>query len=412
MREVFIIGVGMTRFGVHPDKSVADLAREAVTAALTDASAKASDLEAVFYANTAQGAIEGQHGIKGQHALRPIGVEHCLFVNVENACAGSSAALNLAFAQVAGGFCDVAMAVGSEKLNTPDREKRLAAFGQPQDLAAVTKFVETYSPLVRDVTPPPGVVNDERARSIFMDAYSVNARLHMQKHGTTWEQIAKVSEKNHRHSTMNPLAQFQNEIPFADILKGRVISWPLTLPMCAPISDGAAAIIVCSRDALNRFNENRAVKILASVLRSGSNRDIRDFENASVRLTAKAAFKQAGLTPSDISLAEVHDASAYAEIAQIEMVGLCEPGQGGPMTESGATSLGGRIPVNVSGGLESKGHPVAATGAGQIYELVQHLRNEAGPRQVEGARFALASCSGGFIGVEDAAACVTILGRA
>jgi acetyl-CoA acyltransferase len=412
MREVFIIGVGMTRFGVHADKSVADLAREAVTAALTDANAKASDLEAVFYANTVQGAIEGQHGIKGQHALRPIGVERCLFVNVEDACAGSSAALNLAFAQVAGGFCDVAMGVGSEKLNTPDREKRLAAFGQPQDLAAVTKFVETYSPLVKDITPPHGVVNDERARSIFMDAYSVNARLHMQKHGTTWEQIAKVAEKNHRHSTKNPLAQFQNEIPLADILKGRVISWPLTLPMCAPISDGAAAVIVCSRDALKRFNEKRAVQILASVLRSGSDRSIHDFENASVGLTARAAFKQAGLKPSDISLAEVHDASAYAEIAQIEMVGLCEPGQGGLITESGATSLGGRIPVNVSGGLESKGHPVAATGAGQIYELVQHLRDEAGPRQVEGARYALASCSGGFIGVEDAAACVTILGQA
>jgi acetyl-CoA acyltransferase len=412
MREVYIIGVGMTRFGVHADKTVADLAREAVTAALADSNAKASDLEAVFYANTVQGAIEGQHGIKGQHALRPIGVERCLFVNIEDACAGSSAALNLAFAQVAGGFCDVAMGVGSEKLNTPDKEKRLAAFGQPQDLAAVAKFVETYSPVVKDVTPPPGIVNDERARSIFMDAYSVNARLHMQKHGTTWEQIAKVAEKNHRHSTKNPLAQFQNEIPLADILKGRVISWPLTLPMCAPISDGAAAVIVCSRDALNRFDEKRAVKILASVLRSGSNRDIHDFENASVRLTAKAAFKRAGLTPSDISLAEVHDASAYAEIAQIEMVGLCEPGQGGPLTISGATSLGGRVPVNVSGGLESKGHPVAATGAGQIYELVQHLRNEAGPRQVEGARYALASCSGGFIGVEDAAACVTLLGRA
>ena len=412
MREVFIIGVGMTRFGVHTDKSVADLAREAVTSGLADANAEASDLEAVFYANTAQGAIEGQHGVKGQHALRPIGVERCLFVNVEDACAGSSAALNLAFAQVAGGFCDVAMAVGSEKLNTPDKEKRLAAFGQPEDLAAVTQFVETYSLLVKDMTPPPGVANDERAHSIFMDAYSVNARLHMQRHGTTWEQIARVAEKNHRHSTKNPLAQFQNEIPLIDILKGRVISWPLTLPMCAPISDGAAAVIVCSREALRRFNEKRAAKILASVLRSGSNRGIHDFENASVRLTAKAAFKQAGLEPSDISLAEVHDASAYAEIAQIEMVGLCEPGQGGPMTESGATSLGGRIPVNVSGGLESKGHPVAATGAGQIYELVQHLRDEAGPRQVEGARYALASCSGGFIGVEDAAACVTILGKA
>ncbi|MDP3737652.1 MAG: thiolase family protein [Hyphomonadaceae bacterium] len=412
MREVFIIGVGMTRFGAHADRSVGDLAREAVGLALSDAEAEAGDLEAVFYANTAQGAIEGQHGVKGQHALRPIGVEHCLFVNVEDACAGSSAALNLAFAQVAGGFCDIAMAVGAEKLNTPDKVRRLAAFSQPEDLAAVTAFVETYSPRAADIQPPPGVVNDERMRSIFMDAYSVNARLHMKKYGTTWEQIAQVSAKNHHHSTMNPLAQFQKEFPLAEILAARVISWPLTLPMCAPVSDGASAVIVCSREALARFDERRAVRILASVLRSGSDRDIEDVENASVRLTAKAAFKQAGLKPSDISLAEVHDASAYAEIAQIEMVGLCNFGEGGPLTASGATALGGRIPVNVSGGLQSKGHPVAATGAGQIYELVQHLRNEAGQRQVEGARYALASCSGGFIGVEDAAACATILGRA
>jgi acetyl-CoA acyltransferase len=412
MREVFIIGVGMTRFGVHADKTVGDLAREAVTAALADAGAQAADIGATFFANTAQGAIEGQHGIKGQHALRPIGIERGLFVNVEDACAGSSAALNLAFAQVAGGFADVAMAVGSEKLNTPDREKRLAAFGQPYDLAAVTEFVETYSKLVTDVVPPPGVVNDERARSIFMDAYSVNARLHMRKYGTTWEQIAQVCAKNHHHSTMNPLAQFQADISVADILGGRVISWPLTLPMCAPVSDGAAAVVVCSREALARFDERRAVRLLASVLRSGFTRDIADVEHASVRVTAKAAYDQAGLTPADIDVAEVHDASAYAELAQIEYVGLCDFGQSGPLTASGATSLGGRIPVNVSGGLESKGHPVAATGAGQIYELVQHLRGEAGARQVDGARTALASCSGGFIGVEDAAACVTILGRA
>lgn len=412
MREVFIVGVGMTPFGVHLDRSVGDLAREAVKAALADAGAAVGDLEAVFFANTAEGAIEGQHGIKGQHALRPIGVGGGLFVNVEDACAGSSAALNLAVAQVAGGFADVAMAVGSEKLNTQDRERRLAAFAQPEDLASVTKYVETYSPLVADVTPPPGVVNDERARSIFMDCYAVAARMHIKKYGATWEQIAQVAVKNHQHSTMNPLAQFQKPFSLEDVLGGRVISWPLTLPMCAPVSDGAAAVIVCSRDALKRFGDKRAVRVLASVLKSGQDRDVDDLESASVRRTAKAAFAQAGVAPSDISVAEVHDASAYAEIAQIELVGLCGFGEGGPLTESGATALGGRIPVNPSGGLESKGHPVAATGAGQVFELVTQLRGEAGARQVEGAKYALASCAGGFIGVEDAAACVTILGKA
>ena len=410
MREVFIVGVGMTAFGNHADKSVGDLAREAVTSALADAGAKASDLEAVVFANTAQGVIEAQHGIKGQHALRPIGVEGAPFFNVENACTGSSTALNLAFMQVAGGFAEVAMAVGAEKLNTPDREKRLAAFGQPLDLAAVTAFVEAYSPMVADVLPPDGVVNDERARSIFMDAYSVGARLHMQAWGTTWEQIAQVSAKNHHHSTMNPLAQFQKDFSPQDVLAGRVIAWPLTLPMCAPISDGGSAVVICTREALSRF-PGRPVKLLASVVRAGTERDIRDWQNAAMRKAAKGAYAQAGIGPGDISLAEMHDASAFAEISQLELTGIAEAGQGGPLTASGATALGGRIPVNVSGGLESKGHPVAATGVGQIYELVQHLRGEAGARQVDGAKIGLAACGGGFIGVEEAVSCVTILGK-
>jgi len=411
MREVFIVGVGMTAFGNHLEESVGDLAREAVTAALADAGAQASDLEAVVFANTAQGSIEGQNGIKGQHALRPIGVQGAPFFNVENACAGSSTALNLAFMQVAGGFAEVAMAVGSEKLNTPDREKRLATFGQPEDLAAITRFVETYSPLVADIQPPDGVVNDERARSIFMDAYSINARLHMKTWGTTWEQIAQVSSKNHHHSTMNPLAQFQKDFSVEEVLAGRVISWPLTLPMCAPVSDGGSAVVICTREALSRFS-GKPVKLLGSVVRAGSDRDIKDYDSAAMRKAARAAFAQAGITPADISVAEMHDASAYAEISQLELTGIAEPGQGGPLTASGATALGGRIPVNVSGGLESKGHPVAATGIGQVYELVQHLRGEAGARQVDGARYGMAACGGGFIGVEEAVSCVTILGQA
>ncbi len=256
------------------------------------------------------------------------------------------------------------------------------------------------------------MVNDERARSIFMDAYSVNARLHMKTWGTTWEQIAQVSAKNHHHSTMNPLAQFQKEFSLEEVLKGRVIAWPLTLPMCAPVSDGAAAAVICSREGLSRLAGKPGVRILASQVRSGSNREIKDYENASMRKAAKAAFAQAGIAPQDLSLAEMHDASAYAEISQLELTGICEAGEGGPLSASGATALGGRIPVNVSGGLESKGHPVAATGLGQIFELVQHLRGAAGPRQVQGARYGMAACGGGFIGVEEAVSCVTILGAA
>jgi acetyl-CoA acetyltransferase len=220
-----------------------------------------------------------------------------------------------------------------------------------------------------------------------------------------------VSAKNHHHSTMNPLAQFTHDVSVEEVLAARIVSWPLTLPMCAPVSDGAAAAVLCSRDALERFRSGRAVRIAATAAQGGSTRDTYDVERAANRLAARRAYSQAGISPKDISVAEVHDASAYAELNQIEMLGLCDFGESGPLTESGATALGGRIPINISGGLQSKGHPVAATGLGQIHELVTQLRGEAGSRQVGGARHAIASCGGGFYGVEEAISCVTILER-
>ena len=409
MQDVFIVGSGMTKFGVHADKTSADLGREAALAAMKDAGAEPQGFGAVFYANTAQGAIEGQHAIRGQHALRPIGIEGAPLFNVENACTGSAAALHLAFGQIAGGIVDVALVVGAEKLHSSDRARRLAVFSQPEDLAVVTAFVREYESLVADILPPPEAKIDEAMRSVFMDAYSVQARLHMKKYGTTWRQIAQVSSKNHHHSTMNPLAQFTNDISVDEVLAARVISWPMTLPMCAPVSDGAAAVVLCSRRALDRFKAGRAVRVAASAAQGGSTRDINDAKRAANYVAARRAYDQAGISPGDISVAEVHDASAYAELNQIEMVGLCEFGEAGRLTESGATSLGGRVPVNPSGGLQSKGHPIAATGLGQIHELVTQLRGEAGSRQVQGAAYAIASCGGGFYGVEEALSCVTIL---
>jgi acetyl-CoA acyltransferase len=409
MREVFVIGVGMTAFGVHSERSTGDMAREAVNKALEDAGAKAADVGATFYANTVSGAIEGQHGMKGQHALRPIGIEGGPLVNIENACAGSAAALNLAVTQVAAGLADVALAVGSEKLNTDDRAKRAGAFGQPLDVAAMKEFVDGHAPRVADIQPPPGVEIDPKMFSLFMEGYALQAKLHMKKYGTTWKQIAAVAEKNHHHSTMNPLAQFQKEFSLDQILSSKVIAWPLTLPMCAPISDGAAAVLVCSGDTLARFPKSRPIRILASVLVSGTTREFDEVSKSALKRASTAAYEMAGIGPKDINVAEVHDASAYAEINQTEQVGLVPLGEGGAAAERGETRLGGRIPVNPSGGLESRGHPVAATGAAQIHELVLQLRGTAGKRQVPGARFALASTSGGFIGVEDGATCVTIL---
>ncbi len=411
VREVFVLGVAMTPFGRHLEKSCADLGRQAAQEALADAGIGVGDLDIIFYANTVQGAIEGQYGMKGQHALLPLGVDGTPIVNVENACTGGSTAFNLAFAQVAGGSADIALAVGAEKLNTEDRARRQASFSQPGDLAQITEFLRRYSDLVADVKPPPEAVIDDSLRSPFMDAYALNAKLHMKRYGTTWRQIASVSAKNHQHSTMNPLSQYQKAMTADEVLGARIIAWPLTLPMCAPISDGAAAAVVCSREALKRLDGRRAVRVLACIMQGNRRRAIEDPASGALHSTARAAFSQAGLSPEDISVAEVHDATAYGEISHLEITGLCEPGQAGSMAESGATALGGRIPVNVSGGLESKGHPVAATGLAQIFELAQQLRGEAGRRNVANPRYALASCGGGFFNVEEGLSAVTLLGR-
>lgn len=411
MRDVYLIGIDMTPFGIHQELSVGDLARQAVSGALTDAGVGPEEIGSVMFANAAQGALEGQHSLRAQHALRPLGIHTAPMVNLEDACSGSSVAFNLAVNQVASGVTDIALAVGAEKLTTDDKDKKLAIFAQPLDLAGVQAFVRDYMPTVEDIQPPAGIEIDPRMRSIFMDSYSILARMHMKRYGTTWEQIAMVSEKNHYHSTMNPLAQFQKAIPLDEILKARVISWPLTLPMCAPVSDGAAAAVLATREVAERVGMDRAVKVLACTARGGTPRDIADSKNAAMHQAALKAYDQAGITPQDISVAEVHDASAYAEINLIEMIGLCGFGEGGRLTESGATRLGGKVPVNTSGGLQSKGHPISATGIGQLYELATQLRGEAGARQVAGARYAISANGGGFYGVEDVIACVTILGK-
>jgi acetyl-CoA acyltransferase len=412
MREAYIVGVAMTPFKRHPDKTSIDLAREAASAALSDAGASAADIGTVFYANVASAIVEGQAGIRGEHALRPLGLQGPPIFNVENACASSSSALYLAINQIAAGAAEVALIVGTEKMNTDDAVKRAAVYANPWDLAAAHAFVDRFKGEIEDIKPPPGTVIDERMRSVFLDIYATGARLHMKRYGSTQEQIAAVAAKNHQHSVNNPLAQFQRPYTIEQILADRVVSWPLTLPMCSPISDGATAAVICSAEALKKFNAKRAVKILACEMQSGSDRDYYDYDRAALRIAAKRAFARTGLGPNDMSVAEVHDGSAFGEIMQTELLGFCAAGDGGKIALAGETTLGGRIPVNVSGGLESKGHPVAATGTGQIHELVAQLRGEAGSRQVDGVNYALASNGGGYLGVEEAVSCVTILGHA
>ncbi|MBP7337903.1 thiolase family protein [Niveispirillum sp.] len=404
--DIYVIGVSMTRFGKFLDRSVKSLVAEAVNSALMDAGAKITDIGAAYYANTTQGIMDGQLLIRGQVALRPLGFATIPIVNVENACASGTTALQQAMVCLKAGVTDVAIAVGVEKMYDDDKVKSNRIFDGGWDVAEADDLMARLTRIGDGVEIPAGVAS---VRSPFMELYASLTRGHMKAFGTTQRQIATVSAKNHHHSTMNPLSQYQNDMTVDEVLQARAIQWPLTLPMCAPISDGASAVILCRKEALSRFPGARPVRLLSCVLTSGSDREWTDFGQHMCRIAAKQAYDQACVGPGDMSVAEVHDASAFAEIIQTENLGLCEIGQGGWIAERGETSLGGRIPVNPSGGLESKGHPIAATGLAQIYELTQQLRGTAGRRQVEGARFAIAENGGGFHGVEEAAACVTIL---
>jgi acetyl-CoA acyltransferase len=407
--EVFVVGVGMTRFGRWLDRSMKSLVAEAVLQALRDANCQAADIEVAFFSNTTQSIIEGQHLIRGQIALREIGIESIPIMNVENACASGSTALYQAINHLRADAADIALVVGAEKMYHEDRRKSAAVFDGGWDVHESKAVAERLASIGAGFPAPAG--RGPGVASPFMELYASLAKGHMSKFGTTERQLATVAAKNHRHSTLNPLSQYQNDMSVEEVLAGKLIAWPLTLPMCSPISDGAAAAILCTKRALQRLSNVRPVSVLGCALASGSSREWSDAEAHICRRAADKAYDEAGVGPHDMSVAEVHDASAFAEIVQIENLRFCEIGEGGALSERGETALGGRIPVNPSGGLESKGHPIGATGLGQIYELVQQLRGEAGGRQVSDARLAIAENGGGFIGVEEAAAVVTILGR-
>jgi len=414
MSPIYIAGIAMTRLGKFPDRSVKDLTREAVNGALDDAGAMIADLDYAWFANTRQALLEGQNVVRGQCALRDLGIGGIPIVNIENACASSTTGLNQAVATLKAGMADVALVVGAEKMFFPDKKEAMfAAFLGGTDIYRIDEMRALLKRLGAGIAPPEAEAGDGGLHSFFMDYYAAFARAHMKRFGTRIEHLAKVAEKNHHHSTMNPLAQYQVEMPAAAVLKDKMIAWPLTRAMCAPISDGAAAAVVCTEAGLARLGgeASRAVRILAQVLVSGAERSPDDWAAHLGRRAANLAYEKAGFGPGDMDVAEVHDASAFAEILQIENLGFCPMGAGGETTARGETALGGRIPVNTSGGLLSKGHPIAATGLIQVHELVTQLRGEAGRRQVEGARLAIAENGGGVIGVEEAAMAVTILGK-
>jgi acetyl-CoA acetyltransferase len=412
MRDTYVVGVGMTPFGRFPDTPLADLAARAAAETLADANATPEDVQAIVFANATQGALEGQHGIRGQAALDGCGFGHSAVINVENACASASTALNLAHVLVGSEAHDCVLAIGAEKMVMSDPAKSVAAFEGSWDLSRRQSTIDRLLAMGGGVTPAAAAEPNE-AHSVFMDVYAAFCRHHMARFGTTQRQMAAVSAKNHEHSVHNPRSQYRRSFTIDEVLAARPIVWPLTLPMCSPISDGAAAALVCSRTTAERLGAAfRAIRIRASVLMAGDHRDPDRLEDHVARKASVRAYDLAGVGPKDIDVVECHDATAFGEILQSELLGIFELGQGGPAAERGETRLGGRISFNPSGGLESKGHPIGATGLGQVFELVGQLRGEAGLRQVEGARIAIAENGGGLRGIEEAAVAITILERA
>jgi len=412
MRDVVIAGAAMTRFGKFAGTTVRALAEEATAQALADAGIGPGDVQWAAFGNAVGGILQGQEMIRGQAALRHTGLLGVPIVNVENACASGSSAFHLAWMAVASGAVDVALAVGAEKLTHPDKARSFAALGTAVDLdqigdleAQVTGGGAHASGVGASPLPEHGHAGQ---RSFFMDIYAANTRAYMARSGATVEDFAQVAVKSHRHAALNPKAQYRQPVTVGEVLGSRVVAPPLTLLMCSPIGDGAAAVVVCSEDYARRL-EADTVRVRATALVSG--RDRAPEEETSVERAARTAYEAAGVGPEDLDVVELHDAAAPAELMTYEELGLCPAGDGRKLLASGATALGGRVPVNPSGGLLSKGHPIGATGCGQLVELADQLRGRCGARQVEAARVALAENGGGFLGADSAAMVVTILSR-
>jgi acetyl-CoA acetyltransferase len=395
---------------------------ESLELALKDCGLQKKDIQAAWFSNSGWGQSEFQHCIRGQVALSANGLDKIPIINVENACASGSTAFHGAWTAIKAGLYDCVLAIGTEKMyfqSMPIGAHRSGPFSGPMsgfisgtDVERTMKTIEMLKKQIAEGNKQAAKESGKESKtkkknhSVFMDFYAMGARQHMKNHGTTQKQIAAIAAKNHNNSTMNPLAQYAFPQTIEQVMEDYVVAYPLTRAMCAPIGDGSAAAILCSEKYLekNPYLKDRSVFVRASVLRSGSWKNDNVCERA-----VTAAYEMTGLKPEDIDVAEVHDATAYAELNVIEQLGFCPIGQGGPFVESGATQLDGKIPINPSGGLLARGHPIGASGLAQMYELITHLRGEAGKRQVKDPKIALAHNGGGTIGSGEAALCIHIL---
>ncbi|MCH7617660.1 MAG: thiolase family protein [Chloroflexi bacterium] len=409
MRDVAIIGAGMTDFGKFLDRGMKDLAREAVQGALDSAGIDKSKLETAVVGNATAGLITGQEMIRGQVALRDMGIGGIPIINTENACASSSTAFHVAWTYVASGMYDVALAVGMEKLYHEDKTRSFKAIGSAVDIEWLQQMQEAAAAAkeakAKDQDNPGVAEGAGEKRSMFMDFYAAFARSHMERYGTTKEQFARIAVKNHYHGSLNPHAQYREVYTLEDILTAPPVAEPLTRLMCSPIGDGAAATVLVSPEIARQMT-TKPVWVKASVLNSGFDR--KPGEDDVTTVTAKKAYEQAGVGPEDLNVLEVHDASAPAELVLYEELGLCAEGEGGALIDSKATYFDGPKAVNPSGGLISKGHPIGATGMAQIYEIFSQLRGEAGDRQVKNAKLGLTENGGGMVKGDPAAVSVHI----
>ncbi|MFQ5665177.1 MAG: thiolase family protein [Candidatus Binatia bacterium] len=364
MRDVYVLGAGMIKFGRYPDRDVSELAAEAALLAFKDANLTIHDIQMLASGNLVQA-----NGMVGQRILQQIGQTGIPIINVSNACATGSTAVREAYLAVGSGEYDVAMAVGSEQMG---KAGLLGGGGRRESVE--------------------GILGSGLMPAVFGQA----GVEHMRQYGTTVEHFAKISVKNHKHSTKNPLSQYQVEVSLEDVLKARMIAYPNTLYMCCPTGDGAAAVILASESTM-RKHANKPVKIACSVLTSDpwTPRDLTLPDvNTLTRNAARTAYERAGVGPEDQDLVELHDCFATAELLHYENLGLCKDGEAAHGVDEGWFEWGGKTPVNVSGGLLSKGHPLGATGVANICELVAHLRGQAEARQVENAKVGLAHVIG------------------
>ncbi|MCX5913422.1 MAG: thiolase family protein [Deltaproteobacteria bacterium] len=383
MRKVLAIGVGMTKFGKFPDLSVEQLGRDAVWAAMKDAGFRPKDIQVAYLGNLTESRETGHISCVAQEILRGVGIRGIPTTRVENACASGSTAIREAWLAVGSGLYDIALAVGVEKLTGRG----------PAPLARTGDTLEGIAGFA-----PPGM-------------WAMRARRHMAQYGTTVEQMARVAVKNRRHGRLNPRAQYPKEVTVEEVRSSPMICTPLTMLDSCPTTDGGAAAILCSEEVAKRYT-TKMIYVAAAALQSGTYESTRNIAvNEIEKRASREAYEWAGIGPEDLDFAEVHDCFTIAEIVRTENLGFCKEGEGGRLVEEGVTALGGKLPVNPSGGLLCKGHPIGATGVAQVAELVWQLREEAGDRQVKGAKVGLAHCSGGFIAQDTGASAVIILKR-